>query len=197
MDYPISLSFKILALAPQLRAFDPSGQNLLYVKQKLLKLKEHVEVFTDDTKSTKLCDIKADRVIDWSANYSFTQPDGNVFGGVRRKGTRSLWRAHYEIFESAESDDTAFTVREEKPFAKVMDGIFGQIPLIGALSGYVFHPSYLVTRPDGTEVIRLKKLPAFFEGKFEIEKLAELENDEHIRLLVSLLMVLLLERARG
>ena len=197
MNYPLSLSFKIVAIAPQVRVVDADGNSVLYVRQKLLKFKEHVEVYTDDTKSQKLCDIKADRVIDWSASYHFTSPDGNGFGGVRRKGTRSLWRAHYEIFETEEGTDTEFTVREEKAMTKVMDGIFGGIPLIGGLTGYVFNPAYIVSRPDGTPVIRLKKKPAFWEGKFVIEQLGELDPQEQVRTLVALLMMLFLERRRG
>ena len=45
MDYPLQLSFKLLALAPQIYVRDRAGQLRMYVKQKLLKLKEQVTVF--------------------------------------------------------------------------------------------------------------------------------------------------------
>ena len=62
----------------------------------------------------------------------------------------------------------------------------------------MFHPEYAVTRTDGVEVIKLKKLPAFFEGKFRIERTAEFTDDaEEQRVLLSLLMMTLLERSRG
>ncbi len=197
MNYPLNFSFKIVALAPQIRVTDASGAQILYVKQKLLKLKEHVEVFTDDSRAQKLCDIRADRVIDWSAAYLFSDPAGNAFGGVRRKGMRSLWRAHYEIFAGDAKEDAQFTIREEKAFVKVMDGIFGDIPVVGMLSGYVFHPSYLITRGDGTPVLRVRKRPAMWEGKYDIELLGELDQSEQVRTLVAVLMMLLLERRRG
>jgi hypothetical protein len=197
MNYPLHLTFKILAIAPQVRVTDSSGAPVLYVKQKILKLKEHVEVFTDDTKTNKLCDIRADKVIDWSAAYHFTDSSGTTFGGVRRQGGRSLWRAHYEIFENSPKDPAEFTIREENGMVKVMDGIVGGIPIIGAFAGYFFNPSYLVTRPDGTPVIRMKKQPAFLEGKFTVEKLGELDTQEQGRTLTALLMMLMLERQRG
>jgi hypothetical protein len=46
-QYPLSFSFKIIALAPQASARDATGQEILYVKQKLLRLKEKICVFAD------------------------------------------------------------------------------------------------------------------------------------------------------
>ena len=140
MKFPLELSFKIIAVAPQIRVKDADGESVLYVRQKILKLREHVEVYTDDSKKQKLCDIRANKMIDWSATYAFTDPDGNELGGIRRHGARSLWRAHYEVVAAGGGKTSEFTVREEKVMAKVMDGIFGSIPVVGALAGYVFNP---------------------------------------------------------
>jgi hypothetical protein len=79
----------------------------------------------------------------------------------------------------------------------VVDGVFDQIPLVGMFSGYLFHPAYLVSDDQNRPLMRLVKQPAFFEGKFKIEKLAELQPAVEIRILLSLLMMVLLERARG
>ena len=46
--YPLNLSFKIIAFNPQVKVTDPSGQTVLYVKQKALALKEAVKVFADE-----------------------------------------------------------------------------------------------------------------------------------------------------
>ncbi|MEJ6573326.1 MAG: hypothetical protein QNL39_15190, partial [Akkermansiaceae bacterium] len=87
--------------------------------------------------------------------------------------------------------------QEENPWTKVMDGVLGGIPILGMFSGYFFHPSYVATRADGTPVMRVKKQAAFFEGKFTIEKLADLSPQEEVNLIYSFLMLLLLERSRG
>jgi hypothetical protein len=47
-NYPLNLSFKIIAFNPQVKITDPSGQTVLYVKQKALALKEAVKVFADE-----------------------------------------------------------------------------------------------------------------------------------------------------
>ena len=194
MQYPLDLSFKIMALAPQISVTDASGGLVFYVKQKLFKLKEEITVFADTQQTQPLYKINADRVLDFSARYHFTDVNGTDLGSVKREGMRSLWRAHYDIFEG---DALMMTIREENPWVKVLDGLFGQIPFIGMFSGYLFHPAFLVSRTDGTVVMRLKKQPAFLESKFTIEKQAELDEGRETRVLLSLLMMLLLERSRG
>ncbi len=194
MEYPLELSFKIMALAPQISVTDASGRQVFYVKQKLLKLKEAVTVFADTGQTQPLYQINADRVIDFSARYHFADANGVGLGSVKRAGVKSLWKTHYEIYENG---TPVMTIREENAWVKVLDGLFGGIPLIGMFSGYVFNPAFLVSRPDDTVVMRLAKQPAFFESKFTISKQAAVDEGQEIRILLSLLMMILLERARG
>ncbi len=140
--------------------------------------------------------IEADRIIDWSARYTFRDAQGNELGAIGRRGMRSLWRAHYDIFAPG-STEPAFHIREENPFTKLLDGFIGEIPILGLFSGYMLHPRYAATRADGTPVLRLTKRNAFFEGRFELEKLAELSDGEQTALMLGFLMMNLLERARG
>lgn len=197
MNYPLQLSFKILAFAPQIRVIDSQGQLVFYVKQKLFKLKEAIGVFADEQQTQKLFDIQADRVIDFSARYNFKNANGEPIGGVKRQGMKSLFKAHFDVLPG-QGDQAAATIQETNPWTKFFDAMFTQVPIAGMFSGYLFHPEYEVTRTDGTALMRLKKQPAFLEGKFSIEKVAELadENEEH-RMLLSLMMMLLLERSRG
>lgn len=195
MQFPLALTFKILALAQQATVTDAAGRTVCYVKQKLMKLREHVEVYADTDRARKLVDIRADRVIDFSARYAFKSPDGTLLGAVRRRGGRSIWRAHYEVED--EEGAHAYTIREANPWTKVVDSFVGEVPILGALTGYLFHPAYDVTRPDGTPAARLVKQPAFFEGKFTIEALADLPEGDRLRLVLGLLMMVMLERKRG
>jgi hypothetical protein len=194
MEYPLELSFKIMALAPQISVTDASGGLVFYVKQKLFKLKEEVTVFADAQQTRALYRIKADRMLDFSARYSFRDVNGINLGSVKREGMKSLWKAHYNI---SEDDAPAMTIREENPWVKVLDGLFSQIPIIGMFSGYLLHPAFLVSRTDGKVVMRLEKQPSFFESKFTIRKQVELDEGWETRVLLSLLMMILLERARG
>jgi hypothetical protein len=196
LQYPLTLSFKILALASQATVTDAAGRVVLYTRQKILKFREHVEIFTDSTQATRLADIKANKVIDWSARYFATDAMGDAIGSVGRRGWRSLWRAHYETFNPGD-DLPDFSIREENAGAKVADSVLGEIPILGMFTGYFFHPRYLAARSDGRPTMRLTKMPAFFEGRFQIEKLGDLTPREELNLVLSFLMLVLLERRRG
>lgn len=196
IQYPLKLSFKILALASQATVTDANGRVVLYTKQKLLKFREHVEIFTDNSRATLLAEIKANKVIDWSARYHATDAHGQAIGSVGRRGWRSMWKAHYETFNPGD-DQPDFSIREENPGAKVVDSLLGEIPLVGMLTGYFCHPRYAATRTDGTLAMRLTKQPAFFEGRFQIDQLGELTPREQLNLILSFLMLVLLERSRG
>jgi len=194
LRYPLTMSFKIVALAPQFSIRDASGDLIAYVKQKLFKLKEGVTVYADERQTQAMYTLKADRILDFSARYHFADQHGAGLGSVKRHGMRSLWKVHYDIMEG---DTTVMSIREENAWVKVADALISQIPLLGMFSGYVFHPAYLVSRADGAVVMRMEKQPAFFEGKFSVEKQASLSEAEEQGLLLSLIMMLLLERARG
>jgi uncharacterized protein YxjI len=194
MNYPLQLTFKTLAIAQQLSATDATGKLVFYVKQKAFKLKEDVTVFGDEAQTQPLFHIRAEKMLDFNARFNFTDAEGKVVGAVKRKGMKSLWKTHYEIFEG---ENVLLTINEENPWIKVLDGLLGEVPVLGLLTGYFFNPAYLVTRSDGTLVLRLKKQPAFFEGRFLIEKYVEFQPGEEARALLGLIMMVLLERRRG
>jgi hypothetical protein len=196
LNYPLQINFKILAIAQQLSLSEATGNLIFYVKQKAFKLKEAVTVFADEAQTRPWFMINADRVIDFRANYSFTDLSGRPFGSMRRLGKKSLWKASYEIFDGYQPHPLAI-IKEENPWSKVFDTLFGEIPILGIFTGYLFHPSYLVSRPDGMPFLRLKKQPSFVGRKFTIDKLAHLDQTEELRILLGVMMVVLLERSRG
>jgi hypothetical protein len=197
MNYPLTFTFKLLALSPQIYVTDANGSTLCYVKQKLFRMREKVEVFTDDTMKTLLATIEADRIIDWSARYTFKSPTGQVLGAVGRRGLKSMWRAHYDVFAPGAQTPT-FAIQEANPWTKMLDGIVSQIPVVGMFSGYMLHPSYIATRDaGGAPTLRLTKQPAFFEGRFGLTQEGPADDGEQLALLLSFLMMNLLERARG
>lgn len=138
MNYPLKLSFKILAIARQLSVTDSTGRLIFYVKQKAFKLKEAVTVFADEGQTQALYTINADRVLDFSARYHFTDQQGRTFGSVKRQGMKSIWRARYDIMDG---EQAVMTIQEANPWVKVFDSLFGEIPVLGMFTGYVFNPS--------------------------------------------------------
>lgn len=194
MQYPLQLSFKLLTFGQRITATDASGNVLMFIKQKMFKLKEKVEIYNDAKQSQLIFRIEADRMLDFSANYSFTDAEGNPWGSVRRKGMRSLWAAHYQVMQDGQVD---MEIHEESPMKKILESLLGEIPIIGLVAVYLLNPSYIVSRPDGTPLLKLTKKPAVFEGKFILEKLNDMPEDDELRSLMALLMLVLLERRRG
>ncbi|MEC9091384.1 MAG: hypothetical protein VX438_01675 [Planctomycetota bacterium] len=195
MEYPVHLKFKNIAIARQANMIDADGNSIAFARQKILKLKEELEVFQDSTKSKRVCTIKADRVIDFRAAYGIFVEGEQSIGSIKRKGLRSLWRATY-LLNDWDGSELA-TIVEEKPFAKVIDGIMGDVPLLGLFCNYVFNPSYVLKKEDGTELFRITKSPSLLGSLFKIDKLSEVSAEEEILCLMGLLMMIFLEKARG
>ena len=195
MKFPIEIKFKILTFVNQFTATDSTGQLVCYVKQKFWKLKEHVNVFADKDQNHLICDIKANKVIDWSAKYTFTTPDGEIIGSIARSGMRSLWKAHYEVFDA--DDRQVMQLREVNPWVKFFDGVLGEIPIIGVLTGYFLNPQYVVKNMAGESIFQITKSRTFLEGKFKMEELRDVEESQDMLGFLSVLMMILLERRRG
>ncbi|RYD46185.1 MAG: hypothetical protein EOP83_30065 [Verrucomicrobiaceae bacterium] len=174
LRFPLELRFRNFALTRQIVVTDASGSEVCFVKQKAFKLKESVALFRDSSQNVPLGSIEANRVIDWSARYTFTDANGRPFGAVGRRGMKSLFRAHYDIFSDSKSDNVSMSIQEESVAVRIFDSILSQIPILGMFSGYFLHPTYAIRKADGTLVARLRKRAAFLEGRFTLEKEGEL-----------------------
>ncbi|WP_028377735.1 hypothetical protein [Leeuwenhoekiella sp. MAR_2009_132] len=193
--FPIDFVFKISTLSNDFIATDSNGKVLAYARQKMFKLKEDIQIYGDTSKNQLNYQIKADRWLDFSAAYAFYDADGNTFGKIVRKGWRSIWKAKYQIVD--ENNNPEYTIEEENGWVKVADSIFGEIPIAGILTGYLFNPSYMVSDKAGQKIARLKKQASFFGRKFQITKLGELDEGDSERIMLGLMMLILLERRRG
>jgi uncharacterized protein YxjI len=196
LHYPLTLSFKIAALAPQISVVDATGREILYIRQKLMKLRDKMHVFADSSQSQELYEINADRILDWSARFVFTDPQGRTVGAVQRQGSRSLWRATYDV-QDAEGRDL-FRIQEEQPWLKVIDYYVEEIPIVGLFSGYFFSPTYGVTRLSSGQVdLRVTKHRTFIARKFVLDRLtAQLTEPEEVTVLLGVLIMVLHERHR-
>jgi uncharacterized protein YxjI len=190
LNYPLNLSFKIIAFNPQVKITDAAGQTVLYVKQKALALKEDVKVFADEGQTRQLYQMKANKIIDFSAQYNITRPDGGQIGAVKRQGMRSMWKATYNIMDATGAE--AGVIHEENPWLKVIDSLVSDVPFVGMF----INPAYLVDL-RGQTVLYMKKQPAFMEGKFTLEQRAPFSDNDESLLLPSIIMTLMLERSRG
>ena len=194
LSYPLDLSFKIATIGTRVRVVDAAGRQVAYVRKKKFKLKEDVRVYEDEDQRDLLFRIKADRVVDFGANYAISAPDGRPLGAVRQQGVRSLWKSSYSI--SDDRYEEVGLIHEENPWIKVLDSLAEAIPFADALGGLFFNPAYLVEL-RGRTVLRMSKERSVFESRFRAEKLDDFSDEDEALLLASLIMTLLLERDRG
>lgn len=201
-EYPslpldLDISMKLIALAPQFYLYDKDGNQVGFIKQKLFKLKEAIQVFDDDSKSVVTHTIGADRILDISAGYTITSNAYGVLGRAKRLGMRSLWRTEFEVYD--EHDDFVYTIRLANPVAQFVEGLISLIPIVGdilnLISGYFLNPTYHVLDTDDNVVAMMKKRPALFEGKYEIDSEVELDAKTQELLALSLLTVIIVQRA--
>src|SRR5918998_6170482 len=100
LSYPLDLGFKIVTIGTRIRVTDATGRQVAYVRKKKLKLKEDVRVYEDEAQSRLLFRMKADRMLDFSARYAISGPDGHPIGAVGRQGMKSLWSSTYLLTDA-------------------------------------------------------------------------------------------------
>ncbi|HAA20571.1 MAG TPA: hypothetical protein DCR93_38760 [Cytophagales bacterium] len=196
LQFPIEFTFKIGTLANDFKAMDGAGRIVAYARQKMFKLKEDIIIFSDESKTEELYRIRADKWIDFSTAYAFTDvKTGQTLGRVARKGWRSIWKARYEII--SEQEEHQYSINERNGWVKIWDSLLSEIPILGIFTGYLFNPSYSVSDLNGEERIRLRKKPSFFGRRFELTEIKKIESENEVRVMLALMVMILLERRRG
>jgi len=201
-DYPLKLRFKLLALAPRIIVTDNKDREILFVSQKIFKLKEDIRIYPNQQKEREIYNIRAEKILDFNTRYNFYTADTQEhLGSVKAKGWRSIWSATYMIDNQAGNQE--MYIKEDNPWVKVGDALFNEIPVVGMFTGYMFHPSYTAYRSADLEdqshpVMHLKKENAFFEGVYSID-LADpnMDRDEEISALLSFMLMVQFMRRRG
>lgn len=196
LNYPLDFKFKITTLSSDFNITDKNGNYVAYVRQKMFKLKEDVIIFNDETRSRELFRIQANQWIDFNASYSITDlENGKIFGRLARQGMRSLWKSHYDVLD--ENNALKYQISEDNAWVKVLDGFIGEIPIVGMFTGYFLNPSYTVKDSAGKEYFRLKKMPSLIGRRFQLDRLIDIDDKDESLVVLSLLMMVLLERERG
>lgn len=200
--YPLKLRFKLVALAPRIIVTDANDREILFVSQKVFKLKEDIRIYPNQEKEREIYNIRAEKILDFNTRYNFLSASSQKhLGSVKAKGWRSIWRATYIIDDHY--GEQAAHIKEDNPWVKIADALFSEIPILGIFSGYVFHPSYTCYRSTDLEdqsdpIMHIKKENAFFEGIYSIDVLDEsISKAEEIRSLLSFMLMVQFMRRRG
>jgi len=189
LNYPLTLSFKLLALNPQVKVADAAGQTVLYVKEKAFSLKVNINVYADEAQQQQLYHIQADKVLGMNIPFSITTPVGVLVGKVQRPTMTSMWKATYQISDATSQE--IGVLHEENPWLKLLDSALSDIPFIHMF----INPGYLVEL-RGQPALYLKKQPSMMDRSFRLEKRAELAEADERLLLAATLLAMMMERMR-
>ena len=188
MQYPLELRYKTTEKNPQVSVVDATGNLIFIVSHTPSENGSVARVYADEERSVLRYIISPDWILDFSAQYHFTDQDGHSLCAVRRDGERSLWHTRFKIMNGGPPD---LHIREENSFTKFMDAIVGEIPLVGAIIPRLV---YLVGAEDGSTLVRIEKQSKLFESRFKIEKQSEIDSSAETRILLSLLILILTEQ---
>lgn len=84
------------------RVFSSDGQEIMYVKRPLMKLREQFTVYSDSSQTTPLLNIKAQQIIAINDVYEIVDAaTGERVGSVQKRGFKSLVRDRFLIFDAA------------------------------------------------------------------------------------------------
>ena len=93
---------KVIAITNQYWIEDAQGRSLGYSKQKLIRIKEKISVFTDDSMSSELFRIQQEQVMDmWGTFAVGDSVTGAVVGKIRRQAiTSGIYKDEYLLLDA-------------------------------------------------------------------------------------------------
>jgi uncharacterized protein YxjI len=126
------LKRQVFALTGRLRFYNPQGDLVLYVEQKMFRLREDIRLYGDEAKSQELLLIKARSIIDFAAAYDVLEAStGQKVGTLRRKGLRSMLRDEWELLDV-----------NDQPVGLLFEDSLGQAMLRRLLLGSLLPQNY-------------------------------------------------------
>ncbi|MCJ2532885.1 MAG: hypothetical protein LN411_03050 [Candidatus Thermoplasmatota archaeon] len=92
---------KVVAIANQYRIEDAKGSSLGYSRQKILKIKESIKVFTDDSMTTELFRIQQEQIMDmWGTFAVIDSVTNTCVGKLQRQAlTSGFYKDEYFILD--------------------------------------------------------------------------------------------------
>ena len=193
LKFPLDIKFHIATFSNDFSVTDANNQSVFYVREKILSWRDVIKIYRDSSKKEELFQLRSNRVIDFQQTFTITDANGNIVGKAKRKTLKSFWTATFHIYDT--NDNHIFTIKERSGFTRMMDGMVGEIPVVGFFSGYLFNPKYALSNLQGTELMEVSKEPSFFGRKFKLNQYQQTEDDALF--VLSFMLMLITDRNRG
>ena len=173
-------------LGEEFHIYTDDNQDVLigYSKQKALKIKEDIRVFSDKSKSNQILNIKQRNVIDAFGRFDFTDPNtGQSLGGIRRNLGESWFRDSYSIYGP---DDQVYGEVKEDSLMNAMLRRF--VPGLGSIFGFPNFSMIVQGQPSIT-FQSYKEWLGFGRGTLEVHIPDENQLDRRVILGAAVIMI--------
>jgi uncharacterized protein YxjI len=162
---------KLAPLANQYRVYNDDKTSLLaFAHQKRFTMKEKVEFYGDEAKSSIVFTVTAEKVMDIHGRFFIRDENGGQLGTLRKPFKSSLLRSTYELFDAQEN--FVAIVQERSQVIAVLRRVWGFIPFVGELP-FVFKYHFDFVNPQTHQVIARYNKTTSFRDHYEL-----LVNDE-------------------
>ena len=193
LKFPLNIKFHIATFSNDFSVTDANNHSLFYVREKMFSWRDAIKVYRDSSKKEELFQLRSNKIIDFQQTFTISDTQGNVIGKARRKTFKSFWTATFHIYDA--NDNHLYTIKERSGFVRMMDGMIGEIPVLGFFSGYIFNPKYVLTDLQGREMMEVSKEPSFFGRNFKLNQYQSSQDDSLF--VLSFMMMLISDRNRG
>jgi hypothetical protein len=93
---------KVASIATKYFIEDQKGHMIGFTKQKMMKLKEDIRIYTDKKMKTELFQIRQTQIVDAWGNYAVVDTATNqVVGNIKRSAGRSMVASEYLLCDAA------------------------------------------------------------------------------------------------
>lgn len=92
-------------LGQKYHLYAPDGSVAAFVKKAAFKLKEDIRVYSDESMSQELLQIKARAIMDFSASYDVVDArNGQKVGVLKRKGLKSILKDEWIVMDAQDRE---------------------------------------------------------------------------------------------
>ncbi|MDQ3645870.1 MAG: hypothetical protein M3345_02940 [Actinomycetota bacterium] len=126
------------------------GASFCFVRQKVMKFKEDIRFYVDESRGTELMRIKARQRFDPRARYDVVGSDGSPIGGIQKVFGASLLRSTYTLYD-ADGRETAVATERSLGVA-ILRRVVGLIPYLENIANWLPIPYHFVFLRGETEL---------------------------------------------
>ncbi len=133
---------KVFAIANKYYILDGQNNQLGFCAQKLLRFKEDIRIFTDESKTRELLAVQQTQIVDAWATFRITDSTtGQLVGYLKRQWGRSFLRSEWHIHDGY-----------DRPFARIIEDSAGMAILRRILT---FLPAHYFIEANNVRIARL------------------------------------------